>query len=185
MDEIKLRWSPYAFDARPVEQEKLARIFEAARWAASSYNEQPWRYIVAKSSNPEQFRKLASVLSPANGWAEQAPVLAMSVAKTAFTHSGAHNRVAIHDVGAASAQLSLQATAEGLRVHQMAGFDVKKAKEVYGIPDGFEPVAMLAIGYEGDHAAIPEALQAREKSDRVRKPHEQFVFEGAWREGSV
>jgi nitroreductase len=180
LSEIQRRWSPYAFDPRAVEEEKLQRIFEAARWAASSYNEQPWRYIVAQASQPEQFRKLASVLVPQNNWAENVPVLAMSVAKMSFTKSGMENRVALHDVGAASAQLSLQAVAEGLMVHQMAGFDTQRAKEIYGIQAGYEPVAMLAIGYEGNHDEIPEALQERENAPRGRNPHSAFVFFGTW-----
>ncbi len=180
MDVIRRRWSPYSFDPRPVEQEKLDRIFEAACWCASSYNEQPWRYIFARSSSPDQFRRLASLLVPQNNWAEKVPVLAMSIAKTAFTSNGSPNRVAIHDVGAASAHLSLQAVEEGLLVHQMAGFEVERAKTVYAIPPGYEPVAMIAIGYEGDHASIPEALQEREKVTRTRRPHSAFVFEGGW-----
>lgn len=170
------RWSPYAFDPKPVEAAKLQRIFEAARWAASSFNEQPWRFLTAAASDEEAFKKLSSVLVPANNWAASAPFLAMSVARTRFTHNGSPNRVAVHDVGQAAAHLALQAVAEGLVVHQMAGFDAARAREIYSIPEDFEPVAMIAIGYEGQHDRIPASLREREERPRTRKPQSEFVF---------
>ena len=180
LDVMVRRWSPYAFDPRPVEEAKLHRIFEAARWAASSFNEQPWRFLTAAATDGPAFEKLASVLVDANKWCESAPLLAMSIAHTKFTHSGSPNRVALHDVGQAAAHLALQAVAEGLVVHQMAGFHVARAREIYGIPPDFDPVAMIAIGYEGDHARIPEDLQQREARPRTRKPQSEFVFNGNW-----
>lgn len=174
------RWSPYAFDARPVEEAKIHKIFEAARWAASSFNEQPWRFLTAARSDGAAFEKLASVLVPANHWAQQAPFLALSVARTRFTHNDSPNRVAVHDVGQAAAHMALQAVAEGLVMHQMAGFDMARAREIYGIPAEFEPVAMIAIGYEGDHDGIPQSLREREQRPRVRKAQAEFVFAGAW-----
>ncbi len=174
------RWSPYAFDSRPVEADKLHRIFEAARWAASSFNEQPWRFLTAASSDPAAFEKLSSVLLPGNHWAKTAPFLAMSVFGTKFTHNGAPNRVALHDVGQAAAQMALQAVAEGLAMHQMAGFDVVRARQIYAIPADFEPAAMIAIGYEGDHESIPEEFRKREERPRVRKPQAEFVFGDSW-----
>ena len=177
------RWSPLAFDERPVPKEMLYRLFEAARWAASSYNEQPWVYILGiKAEDPEQFETLASVLLPGNAWAKNAPVLALSVAKNTFTHSGAPNRVAVHDVGAASASLVFEATLLGLAVHQMAGFDVAQAREQFGIPEGYEPVAMLAIGFPGDPEKLDEGLKKREYGERKRKPVSDFVFTGKWNE---
>jgi nitroreductase len=180
LDVMTRRWSPYAFDGRPVEEAKLHRIFEAARWAASSFNEQPWRFLTAATADRPAFEKLASVLAPANHWAENAPFLAMSVARTRFTHNGSPNRVAVHDVGQAAAHMALQAVAEGLVMHQMAGFDTARAREIYGIPAEFEPVAMIAIGYEGAHDRIPESLRERERRPRLRKPQPEFVFTGAW-----
>jgi nitroreductase len=159
----------------------LESLFEAARWAASSNNEQPWRYIVGvKGENPEQFDRLASTLVPANAWAKDAPVLILSVAKTRFSQNNNPNRVALHDVGMATENLVLQALSEGIYVHQMGGFDVGKAREVFAIPEGFEPVAMIALGYPGDPGKLDEKLKARELADRTRKTIEEFVIRGKW-----
>jgi nitroreductase len=177
------RWSPRAFADRPVPHDVLLRMFEAARWAASSYNEQPWTYIVGvRQVDPEQFDRLASVLAPPNAWAKRAPVLALSILKTTFSHNNSPNGVAMHDVGAASASLTIEGLRDGVFVHQMAGFDKAKAKEVFAIPDGYEPVAMLAIGYPGDPETLEEPLKGRELSERTRKPVSEFVFEGNWGE---
>ena len=113
-------------------------------------------------------------------WARTAPLLAISVASLTFSHNGKPNRVAVHDVGAASAMLTIQATAEGLFVHQMAGFDVEKAKTIFRIPANHEPVAAMAIGYPGDVEALPDAVKQRTLSPRQRKPISQFVFTGEW-----
>lgn len=180
LDVMTRRWSPYAFDPRPVEPAKLHRIFEAARWAASSFNEQPWRFLTAAASDKPAFEKLSSVLLPGNHWAKGVPFLAMSVAHKKFTHNGAPNRVAVYDVGQAAAHMALQAAEEGLVMHQMAGFDVARAREIYNIPPDFEPVAMIAIGYEGDHEKIHEDLRKREAGPRTRKPQSEFVFTGDW-----
>ncbi len=177
------RWSPLAFDGRPIPREMLYRLFEAARWAASSYNEQPWSYIIGlKSEDPDQFDKLASTLLPGNSWAKDAPVLALSVARNTFTHNGAPNRVAVHDVGAASASLTFEATYLGIFVHQMGGFDVDKSRRIFEIPDGYDPVAMLAIGFPGNPDNLEEALRKREEGVRRRKDISKFVFTGKWDE---
>jgi len=181
LDLLKRRWSPRAFSDKPVPEPILSRMFEAARWAASSYNEQPWTYILGvKAEDTAEFDRIASTLYPPNAWAKSAPVIALSVAKLKFSHDGSPNRVAIHDVGAASASLTLQALAEDVFVHQMGGFDPKKAKELFGIPDDYEAVAALAIGYPGDPETLPEALRAREEAQRTRKKIEEFVFRGKW-----
>jgi nitroreductase len=181
-DLLRRRWSPIAFDEnRPVERETLNRVFEAARWAASSFNAQPWNYIVGvKAEDPEMFNKLASTLVPGNAWAHHVPVLALSVAKTAFAHNGQPNRHAFHDTGAASAELALEATSLGLFVHQMAGFDVEKARQVLQIPDGYEPVAMMAIGYPGEPQKLDEKDKPRQFGERRRKPQKDFVFYSGW-----
>jgi len=124
---IKERWSPRAFSSRRPDIETLNRLFEAARWAASSDNEQPWRYLVARAEDGDRHETLASCLFPGNAWARKAPVLAMSVAARNFAKTGKLNRVALHDVGAASALLTLQGMSMGVFVHQMAGFDTEKA----------------------------------------------------------
>ncbi|HLH42098.1 MAG TPA: nitroreductase family protein [Bryobacteraceae bacterium] len=176
LDLIKERWSPRAFSSRRPDAETLRRLFEAARWAASSDNEQPWRYLVARKEDAEQHERLASCLFGGNGWARQAPVLAMSVAARNFARNGKPNRVALHDTGAASAQLTMQATSMGVYVHQMAGFDTEKAREVCRIPPDYDPVAMMAIGYLGDPESLSEPLRTRELSRRERRPAREFVF---------
>jgi nitroreductase len=182
---LRERWSPVAFSDKPVETEKLCTVLEAAAWAASSFNEQPWSYIIATKDNPAEFERLLSCLVPGNQqWAKSAPVLMLSVAKLYFQHNGVENRHAVHDVGAASATLAIQATALGLYIHQMAGFDVAKAKEVYGIAEGHEPIAAIALGYLGDPNTLPEKLQQRELAPRQRKTLETFVFSGSWNQVS-
>ncbi|BAS58004.1 MULTISPECIES: nitroreductase family protein [Leptolyngbya] len=182
---IQNRWSPLAFSDRLVEPEKLRSVLEAARWAASSYNEQPWNFIVATKDNPAEFDRLLSCLAEGNQeWAQSAPVLMISVAKLNFEKNGTQNRHAFHDVGAAEANLAIQATALGLHVHQMAGFDVEKARELYGIPQGYEPVDAVALGYLGDPYSLSDKLQQRLSAPRSRKPLESFVFTGRWQQSS-
>jgi nitroreductase len=184
-DLLARRWSPRAFSDRPVEPEKLRSLLEAARWAPSSYNEQPWAYQVATREDPVEHARLLSVLVEGNvAWAQRAPVLMLSVAKLNFDRSGKPNRHAFHDVGMASASLVFQATALGLLVHQMAGFSVEKARELYGIPEGWEPAAAFALGYQGKPDSLPERIRERELAPRTRKPLEQFVFTGRWGEVS-
>ncbi|MBD2169258.1 nitroreductase family protein [Calothrix membranacea FACHB-236] len=182
---LRERWSPLAFSEEPVETDKLCTILEAAGWAASSYNEQPWNFIVATKDNPAEFQRLLDCLAEGNQeWAKNAPVLMISVAKLKFERNGVENRHAFHDVGAAATTLAIQAMALGLFIHQMAGFDVAKAKEVYNIPDGYEPVAAIALGYLGDPQTLSESLQQRELALRSRKPLETYVFSGSWNQVS-
>ena len=178
---IQNRWSPRAFSDKAVPQEVLRSLFEAARWAPSSSNEQPWAYIVATKDDPENFEKSLGALVEFNAnWARKAPVLVIAVAELAFAKNNAPNRNAQYDVGAASLQLSIEATARGLVVHQMAGFDPETAKEAYDIPQGWEPIAAMAIGYPGDASSLPEPLQSREKAPRSRKRIREFVMSGQW-----
>ena len=178
---IQNRWSPRAFSDKPVPQEVLWSLFEAARWAPSSNNEQPWAYIVATKDDAENFEKSLGALVEFNAnWAKKAPVLVIAVAELAFAKNNAPNRNAQYDVGAASLQLCLEATARGLVVHQMAGFDPETAKEAYDIPQGWEPIAAMAIGYPGDASSLPEPLQSREKAPRTRKRIREFVMSGQW-----
>lgn len=184
-DVLRHRWSPRVFDKRPVETEKLRSLFEAARWAASSYNAQPWYFIVATKDEHEDFKRVLSCFVEFNqGWAKDAPVLAISVAGLKFAHNGEPNRHAFHDVGQASANLALQATSFGLQIHQMAGLLPEKAREVFGIPEGYEAVAGIALGYPGDPANLPKELRDRETAPRERKPLKSFVFTGKWGEAS-
>src|SRR5882762_2456088 len=150
------RWSPRAFADKPVPQNVLRSIFEAARWAPSSSNEQPWAYLVAPKDDKDGFEKMLSVLVEFNAnWAKSAPVMAIAVAELAFAKNNAPNRNAQYDLGAATALLSVEATAQGLAVHQMAGFDPEKARQLFGIPAGWEAIAAIALGYPGDPASLP------------------------------
>ena len=180
-DVIRNRWSPRAFSDKPVPPEVLRSLFEAARWAPSSNNEQPWAFLVATKDDTENFEKSLGALVEFNAnWAKKAPVLVIAVARLAFAKNKAPNRNAQYDVGAASLQLALEATARGLVVHQMAGFDPETAKEAYDIPEGWEPIAAMAIGYPGDASSLPEPYQTREKAPRTRKPIREFVMSGQW-----
>jgi nitroreductase len=167
------RWSPRAFSPRPVEAVKLAQLFEAARWAPSSYNAQPWAFIVATHEDAEGYNRLLSTLVDVNRqWARQVPVLILAIAKLDYDHAARPNRHALYDLGQAVANLTVQATALGLQIHQMGGFDPRSARELFAIPTGYEPVAVLALGYQEGPPADPAA--------RTRKPLTDFVFSGSW-----
>jgi nitroreductase len=182
---LERRWSPRAFSDRIVEREKLQSLFEAARWAASSFNEQPWSFIVATKEKPDEYAALLSCLTEKNQqWARLAPVLMVSVAKLKFEKNGKPNRHAFHDVGMAVSNLIVQATALGMYVHQMAGFSVDKVREIYGVPEGFEPLAAIAVGYPDDPNVLPEPFREQEVGPRQRKPIDSFVFEAKWGETS-
>lgn len=180
---IRKRWSPRAFANRPIEPEKLGSLLEAARWAASSNNEQPWRFILATRERPEDFGRLLGCLKESNqAWARQAPVLVLSVARLTFADDGEPNRHALHDVGQAVATLAIQATSLGLIIHQMAGFFPDKARTEFDIPGEFEPVTAIAIGYQGDPAILPDRQRLRELAPRERDPLNTLVFAGRWGE---
>jgi nitroreductase len=179
-DLLRRRWSPRAFDDRPVEPEKLRSLFEAARWAPSSNNGQPWRFLVATKDNKLEHDRLLNCLVEANQkWAYRAPVLLLSVAKLQFD-DGSPNRHALHDTGMAVENLAIQATAHGLATHQMAGFLIDRARMDCQIPEGYEPVAIMAVGYPGDPALLSDRLRARETQPRVRKPVTEFVYSATW-----
>jgi nitroreductase len=178
---IRHRWSPRAFGEKPVPAEILRALFEAARWAPSSNNEQPWAYLVATKDDAENFAKMLGALVEFNAsWAKHAPVLALSVAHLKTQRDGKPNRVALHDVGSATAQLTFEANSRGLLVHQMAGFDAEKARQTFAIPLDWEPVAAMALGYPGDAESLPEKLRERELAPRTRKPLHEFVMSGGW-----
>jgi len=180
-DVLGRRWSPRAFSARPVGQEKLLRLFEAARWAPSSGNDQLWSFVVATAKNPVEHERLASCLNERNRrWAGRAPVLMLSVARMRFARNGRENRHAFHDLGLAVGNMLAQATAMGLYVHQMAGFDRDAARRKLGIPEEHEPVAAIAIGYPGDLGDLPDDLRKRELAPRERKPVAEFAFSERW-----
>jgi len=178
---IASRWSPYSFANRSVSDEDLRSIFEAARWASSSYNEQPWSFLVAKKEEADEFGRLLSCLVEANQkWAKSASVLALGISRLNSARNNEPNRAAIHDLGLAAANLVLEATARGLAVHQMIGIFPNKVRELYSVPEGYEPMTAIAIGYAGDPINLPEGLRARDAARRPRKPLKEFVFGGKW-----
>jgi nitroreductase len=180
-DLLRRRWSPRAYAERRVEPEKLRRVLEAARWAASSYNGQPWAFIVATRDEPAEFARLLSCLIEFNqSWAKSAPVLMLTVARQKFEHNGQRNSHAWHDVGLAVGNLTLQATAEGLFLHQMAGILPDQARTAYGIPADWDAVTGIALGYVGDPQTLPESVRVRETAPSTRKPLSSFVFAGDW-----
>ena len=182
---LERRWSPLAFSDQPVSPADLGSVLEAARWAASCFNEQPWRFMIATHADRPEFDRLLSCLVEGNQeWAKAAPVLLLSIAKLTFTQNGKPNRHALHDVGAAAASLTIQATALGLSVHQMGGFDLEKARELYQIPADYEPVAAIALGYPGNVADLSEKLQQREAAPRSRKPVTDSVFAQDWNQSA-
>ncbi len=181
---LRTRWSPRAFASTLVEEEKLGALFEAARWAPSGGNAQPWRFLLTRRGTPS-FDKLHNCLMRGNKpWTETVPVLLLSVAETQFPPKGdkpaRDNPTAPHDLGMAFANLTLQATELGLHVHPMAGFDAGRVREAFGIPDPFEPVTVAAVGYLAPSGTLPESLRGREEAPRVRRPLRETVFEDAW-----
>ena len=180
LDVIRERWSPAIYAPRPVEAEKLLSILEAARWAPSSSNLQPWSFLVARKEEPEEFARMLSCLVPGNvKWAQYVPVMMISVAALSNARSGTQNRHAWHDVGIATGFLMLQAAGLGIMAHAMAGFEPAKARELYEIPETHEPVAAIGLGYPGDPEGAPEELRKRNVR-RPRRPLEDFVFSGRW-----
>jgi len=180
-DLIRRRWSPRAFSERPVEPDKLRSVLEAARWAPSSRNEQPWAYLVATREDPESYERLFGVLMETNrAWAQKVPVLILTLAHTQLAKDGTPNRHGFYDLGQATSNLLLQATSLGLVTHQMGGFDVEAARQRFRVPSGWEPVSVMALGYPGEVESLPDQFRAREMEQRRRKPLEEFVFSGTW-----
>jgi nitroreductase len=175
------RWSPRAFDGRAVEPESLLSLLEAARWSASASNRQPWHFFIAQRGDAA-FAALAGVLNPSNAeWAANAPVLLLAVART-VTDDGRPNPYGFYDTGLAVQNLTVQATALGLHVHQMGGFAADRARLALAIPPGYDPVIVAAIGYLGDPAMLEERRREAELTPRVRKPLSEFVFGKTWGE---
>jgi len=182
-DLLRQRRSLRAYSDKAVDKETLHRVFEAARWAPSASNEQPWHFIFATKENPEDYARVLSSIKEGNQtWAQHAYVLIITVASKVRA-DGRENRHAFHDVGQAVAHLTLQAQQEGLYLRQMGGFDAEKAREYLGIPETFEPVTAIALGYPGDPENLPEQLRAREAAPRTRKALSEIVFSGKWGDG--
>lgn len=179
---IATRWSPRAFADRAVEAEKLRSLFEAARWSASCFNEQPWRFVVALKDDPVSFDAMCQCLNESNRrWAPSAPVLILTAYCTHFAYEGdPPNRHAAHDLGLAVQNLTVQATSEGLIVHQIAGILPEVARQTYAVPPAYEIMTILAVGYQGTLSDLDERYHERELAPRQRKPLSDLVFSGAW-----
>jgi nitroreductase len=177
---ILKRWSARSFAGRAVTDPQLQRLFEAARWSASAYNEQPWRFVVGRKGTETFDRILASLIGFNQDWARRAPVLILGLARAEFSHNGTPNGYALFDLGAATAQLALQAAEQGLSTHQMAGFDAEAARASLGIPAEYLPGTVIALGYQDDPATLGnEKLEQMETTPRQRKPLSELVF-SAW-----
>ena len=164
-----------------ISAEDLRALFEAARWMMSSYNAQPWRYIVGtRDHSPEIRDRIFRVLLAGNQpWARNAPVLALGIVQHNFEHNGELNKAAVHDLGAASAGLTFEATSRGLAVHQMIGIDPDKARETFSLTNGLEPFTGIAIGYPGDASVIPGEYVQRDRKPRERKPLSEIILTGS------
>lgn len=177
LDVIKYRKSKRAYSSRPVEPEKIKSLFEAARWAPSSMNDQPWTYLYATKDQPELWNKLFDALNDSNKvWAKEAPLLVVSLARKYFSINGKPNGSARYDLGSANAFLTLQATALDLNIHQMGGYNHEKLIANLNIPDHYELGVIMAIGYWGDPEALPENLKQRELAPRQRHVQREFVM---------
>lgn len=183
---IQTRWSPRAFDPdKPVGREDLMALLEAARWAASCFNDQPWRFVICDKTTDEVAWQQAfgTLVEKNRRWVKNAPLLILSVAMGHFNHNGQPNRWAMYDTGAASASLSLQATALGLIVHQMGGFDAEKVREAFKLPINCEPMAMMAVGYQADIAQLDDEFKSAELAERGRAKLNERFYAGQWSKG--
>jgi len=178
---IRDRWSPRAFDAsKPVPQDALISVLEAARWTASSNNVQPWRFIVATNADAEGHAKALAGFNERNQrWAKNAPVLIIALYRT-VNDQGAPNGASAYDLGAAVAQAVLQGTALGLVVHQAGGIEKDKIRAAYNIPADTEVAVALALGYQADESVLPDDLREREHAPRARKEMSEIVFAGSY-----
>jgi nitroreductase len=176
---LKKRWSPRSLSDQSIDEKLLYQLFEAARWAPSSYNEQPWKFIIARQEDEAAFAKLSEVMDEFNqSWATDAPVIVLGLAKQSFSANGRSNPHAEHDLGQAIAHLTFEATRHDLYVHQMAGILPDKARELYDISEAYTPATMFAIGYLEDSGDLP----SNDSPPRSRKNLEDIVYEGEWSE---
>ena len=175
------RWSPVCFDPRPIRAVDLCSLFEAARWAASSFNEQPWSFVIATRDDNLEFERLLSCLVEANQqWAVNASVLSLNCTKVKFAQNGKPNTAAEHDLGLAVGNLCVEATVRGLAVHQMKGIVPARARELLRLPPDVEPCTAMAIGYRASPDSMDESLRRRDTAPRQRNPLREFVFAGKW-----
>ncbi len=181
MELIAKRWSPKAFRLEIPKEAELISMFEAARWAPSCFNNQPWRYLVTTREDPEAFSRALACLTEKNAsWVQNTPLLAFQIMRETFEYNGKPNPWSGFDCGLAMAQLILQAESMGWSVHVMAGFSRDRVREAFGVPEGFKPLVAFVIGIEGDPDTLPEDLKESEMEPRERKPLEEIVFSASW-----
>lgn len=181
MSAIEHRWSPRSFSEKPILEEDVYRLLEAARWAPSCFNEQPWGFLVACSNQPQAFNTMLACLVEGNQiWAKNASVLMISTARTTFKRNNNPNRYAMHDTGLAVGQMAIQAQSMGIYMHQMGGIHLDLIRETYQLPTEVEPVAGIALGYLGDAQHLPEELKQRELAPGERKTQQEFAFTNTW-----
>ncbi|BAX78576.1 nitroreductase family protein [Labilibaculum antarcticum] len=180
-DLVDQRWSPRAFSEKEIVSEKIEKLFEAASYAASCFNEQPWRFIYATKDYPERYDQLLSCLVEFNQmWVKTAPMIIMTLVSKKFAQNQKDNHHARHDLGLAIGNMSVQAMSMDLYMHQMAGFSVEKAREMFEIPADFDIVSMIAVGYLGDPKQLPENIREMESNKRVRRSLGKILFDGDW-----
>lgn len=181
MELIAKRWSPKAFRLEIPKEAELISMFEAARWAPSCFNNQPWRFLVTTREDPEAFSRALACLTEKNAsWVQNAPLLAFQIMRETFEYNGKPNPWSGFDCGLAMAQLILQAESMGWSVHVMAGFSRDRVREAFGVPEGFNPLVAFVIGIEGDPDTLPEDMKVSEMEPRERKPLEETVFSASW-----
>ena len=178
---IQNRWSPCAFSDRRLDDQTILSLMEAARWAPSSFNDQPWSFLVATREQEAEFAKIVSCLTPVNqAWAPAAGLLAVAVAHLVRERNGDPNHQAFHDIGLTVAFLTFQAASMGLVVHEMGGISRERVSQVFEIPPRFQPVTALAVGYPGDGGRLTGEAGERDSRERTRKPLSSFVFHASW-----
>ncbi len=183
---VRQRWSPRSFSSREVAADDLKLMLEAARWAPSCFNEQPWRFIVGANPSTATYKKVLACLVEANQqWAGAAPVLMLTVGSRSFARNGKPNRYGLHDAGMALAGLTLQANAMGILVHAMGGFEHEKARAAFSIPEDYELGAAVAIGYLGNLSGLTGKTLEQEMAPRVRKPLEEIAFEDSFGQAAL
>lgn len=181
LEVIKKRWSPVSFSEKPVEEEKLREMFEAASCAPSSMNEQPWIFIIATKNDPDKFGDFSAFLEESNRvWARGAWALIVTLARTRHVYRDRPNKYAFHDTGMAVANMLAQATSLDIYAHQMGGFFPEKVKDYFSLPEGIEPVTVIAVGYPGDGSGLSDDLKKRNNTRKPRKIISEFAFRNSF-----
>ena len=174
---IRERWSPYAFSKNNIEEFRLKAMLEAAGKAPSCFNEQPWMFVYTTREDESIFNSYLDFMEESNqAWAKNAYAIIIAMARTRFTHNGKVNRFALYDTGMAVANLSLQALAFDIYVHQMGGFFVEKVRKHFNLSDDVEPLTMIAAGYLGSGENLPPELLRRDEVRRPRKYLNDIAF---------